>query len=88
MKDFLFFRGYIKKNSEVISQHEYNLRRDVMAQEEYQRNYYEQMRRLDELLENQRVFSQQRWKLKINPPFWVKIKMFFQKIYISLLYGN
>lgn len=55
MKGFLFFRGIIEKQEvNVISQNEYNRRRDEMAEqmesrnisnwEIYQRNYYNQMR--------------------------------------------
>lgn len=71
MKDFKFLRG--DSDSEVISQYEYNRRRDAMAEEQYRFRYYEQMRRLDELLEEQRNMSIKKYKLK-------KIDLFFDKL--------
>lgn len=64
MKDFLFFRGYEKKRtytinlqeipSGVISQDEYNRRRDFEAHQRYLETYYElqrvaEERRIEEL---------------------------------------
>lgn len=72
--------------SEPITQHEYNRRRDVMAEEQYRNRYYDQMRRLDEILEEQRHNSIKRYKIKINPPFWMKIKMFFQSVFLKLIF--
>ena len=71
---------------EIITQHEYNRRRDVMAEEQYRNRYYDQMRRLDEILEEQRHNSIKRYKIKINPPFWMKIKMFFQSVFLKLIF--
>ena len=58
MKDFLFLRGFESKetiqinlnetDTGVITQHEYNRRRDQMAQQLYLERYYELQRRAEE----------------------------------------
>lgn len=56
MKDFRFFRGFdegiieinpTQTNNGIITQHEYNRRRDIAAHEDYLRRYYE-IQRLNE----------------------------------------
>ena len=56
MKDFRFFRGFnedtieinlTQTNNGIITQHEYNRRRDIAAHEDYLRRYYE-LQRLNE----------------------------------------
>lgn len=71
MRDFKFLSNDNERT--VISQNEYNRRRDMMAQQEYQRNFYEQMRVLDDLLEEQRSMSIKKYKIK-------KIDLFFDKL--------
>lgn len=80
MKNFLFFRGYTDKS--IISQNEYNRRRDEMANElncnvrdweTYQTNYYNQIR----LAESQfKLVSKE-----LNKSFFNKLINFFLNIF-------
>jgi len=83
MKNFKIFKGYydLTPEPEIISQNEYNRRRDLMAEEQYRTKYYEQMRILDDLLEENRFYTRKR--LKFNPQFCTNIKIFLYSILSS-----
>lgn len=79
MSNFKFFVGKISQEDNESRINE-NAREDILNHERYLRDHYEQMRRLDDIIEENKIFSQQRNSLTIKPKFSVRVKMFFQKI--------
>ena len=99
MTKFKFFRGYVgtinvmdgqtyataslyDPHHEIITQEQYNLNRDMFAEHERVRR-----RRID--TDNQIRLFQATTVTTVNPKWWMKVKMFYQKFkYNSVIETN
>jgi len=76
---------YYAEHFQTISQEQYNLNRDMLATEQSvrfaQQRRESRMLELREIEENaNRVFFPRITVTTVNPKWWMKIKMFFQKL--------
>jgi hypothetical protein len=78
-------RWYAERDLQTVSQEQYNLNRDMLATEQSvrfaQQRRESRMLELREIEENaNRVFFPRTRVTTVNPKWWMKIKMFFQKL--------